>query len=63
MDPDHQGQGLGADLTAAPLSHYGGRVETMQVGTQACNYASLALYQSFGFRIESAAFTLHAHLA
>ena len=60
--PAHQAQGLGRALTEAALAHYAGRAKRMLVGTQSCNYASLALYQRAGFRIESSALTLHAHL-
>jgi ribosomal protein S18 acetylase RimI-like enzyme len=61
--PAHQGGGLGRALTQAALAHYSGRVKRMMVGTQSSNHASLALYQSQGFRIESSAITLHAHLS
>lgn len=57
-----QRQGLGRDLVAASLAYYTGKANRMIVGTQSANHASLALYQSAGFRVESSAFTLHAHL-
>jgi GNAT superfamily N-acetyltransferase len=59
--PAHQGRGLGRALMQAALAHYAGSAKRMVVGTQSCNVGSLALYQSLGFRIESSAFTLHAH--
>jgi len=60
--PGHQAQGLGRALIEAALAHYAGRAKRMLVGTQSCNYASLALYQRAGFRIEGSALTLHAHI-
>ncbi len=60
--PAHQGRGLGRLLTDAALAHYAGRAKRVVVGTQSCNHASLSLYQRAGFRIESSALTLHAHL-
>jgi ribosomal protein S18 acetylase RimI-like enzyme len=60
--PTHQGRGLGRALTQAALAHFAGRAERMLVGTQSCNYGSLALYHGQGFRIESSGWTLHAHL-
>ena len=59
----YQGQGLGRALTVAAIAHYSGKSKRMNVGTQAGNVASLALYQSAGFRIMSSATTLHAHLS
>lgn len=60
--PEQQGRGLGRALTTAALAHYAGKATRMLVGTQSCNVASLALYQSMGFRIAASALTLHAHL-
>ena len=61
--PEAQGQGHGRALVEGALAHYAaaGAAE-MAVGTQSGNFASLALYQSCGFRIRSSQFTLHAHL-
>lgn len=60
--PQQQGKGLGRALVAAALAHYSGRARRMLVGTQSCNFGSLALYQGLGFRVESSALSLHAHL-
>jgi ribosomal protein S18 acetylase RimI-like enzyme len=57
-----QRRGFGRDLVAASLAHYAGKAQRMIVGTQSANHASLALYETAGFRIKSTAFTLHAHL-
>jgi ribosomal protein S18 acetylase RimI-like enzyme len=57
-----QRRGFGRDLVAASLAHYAGKAQRMIVGTQSANQASLALYEAAGFRVKSAAFTLHAHL-
>jgi ribosomal protein S18 acetylase RimI-like enzyme len=47
--PATQHQGYGTALVAAGLRAYAGQADTMRVGTQASNGASLALYQSAGF--------------
>lgn len=61
--PEAQGQGHGRALVEGALAHYAAAgAEEMTVGTQSGNFASLALYQSCGFRIRSSQFTLHAHL-
>jgi dTDP-4-amino-4,6-dideoxy-D-galactose acyltransferase len=62
VKPGLQGRGLGRDLVRASLVHYAGKAARMTVGTQSANYASLALYQASGFRVEGSALTLHAHL-
>jgi ribosomal protein S18 acetylase RimI-like enzyme len=61
--PLHQGKGLGKALILAAIAHYSGKADTMTVGTQSCNFASLALYQDAGFRISSSALTMHVHLS
>ncbi len=60
--PEMHGRGIGRRLVDAALSHYAGGAARMIVGTQSANIASLALYQSCGFRIEASSFTLHKHL-
>jgi len=59
---DMQGKGIGRDLVRTSLSYYAGKAARMIVGTQSANHASLALYQSAGFRVDNSAFTLHLHL-
>ncbi len=60
--PEMHGRGIGRRLVDAALAHYADTAERITVGTQSANTASLALYQSAGFRIEASAFTLHKHL-
>ena len=62
VKPAFQGRRIGHALVNASLLHYIGKAARMIVGTQSANTASLRLYQSCGFRIESSALTLHAHL-
>lgn len=57
-----QGRGLGKVLVRGALAHYFGRADEMIVGTQDGNEASMALYESCGFRQRDATVTLHLHL-
>ena len=50
---NRQGQGLGRKLTMAALAHYAGQATRIKVSTQSSNRASLALYESLVFRIDS----------
>ncbi len=59
VDQARRGRGLGAALVAASLAHYAKSARTMQVGTQANNAASIALYRRFGFAPIAEAVTLH----
>lgn len=54
-----RGRGLGAALVGASLAHYAKSARAMQVGTQANNAASIALYRRFGFAPVAEAVTLH----
>ena len=47
--PAAQHQGYGRAMVAAGLRSYAGKADTMRVGTQGSNGASLALYRSAGF--------------
>jgi len=62
VSPQMRGCGIGRRLVDAALAHYAGQAARITVGTQSANIASLALYQSAGFKIEASAFTLHKHL-
>jgi len=57
--PAHQGKGIGGQLVAGALHHYRDRAARMQVGTQADNAASIALYAKAGFSIIQSQTTLH----
>ena len=54
-----RGQGFGAALVAASLAHYAKSTRAMQVGTQANNTVSIALYRRLGFTAIAEAITLH----
>jgi ribosomal protein S18 acetylase RimI-like enzyme len=54
-----RGRGLGAALVGASLAHYAKGARAMQVGTQANNAASIALYRRFEFAPIAEAATLH----
>ena len=54
-----RGQGFGAALVAESLAHYGKSARAMQVGTQASNAASIALYRRLGFVPIAEAATFH----
>jgi ribosomal protein S18 acetylase RimI-like enzyme len=57
--PSGQRQGHGRALVAAGLRSVRGRADTMRVGTQATNLASLALYRSLGFAVLRTQRTYH----
>lgn len=57
--PAAQHQGYGRALVAAGLRAYAGQADTMRVGTQGSNGASLALYQSAGFTKVQEQLTYH----
>lgn len=59
VDIRQQNKGLGHRLVEAALAHYGGRVQTMRVGTQADNASSIALYRKAGFVEAERRITLH----
>lgn len=59
---DAQSRGVGEALVTAFAQRHGeGR--TLRVGTQAANIPSLRLYEKLGFRIASAHYVLHCHVA
>lgn len=56
-----RGKGHARDMIAFAAAHcLSGRVR-LRVGTQIANAPSLALYESMGFRVASAAYVLHLH--
>jgi ribosomal protein S18 acetylase RimI-like enzyme len=57
--PAAQHQGYGKALVAAGLRAYAAQADTMRVGTQGANQASLALYQSAGFTVAHEQLTYH----
>jgi ribosomal protein S18 acetylase RimI-like enzyme len=57
--PAAQHQGYGRALVAAGLRAYAGEADTMRVGTQGSNGASLALYRSAGFAKVQEQLTYH----
>lgn len=57
---DAQGRGVGSAMIAAFLSSYPD-AERFEVGTQAANVRSLALYEHFGFRIARTQLVMHLH--
>jgi ribosomal protein S18 acetylase RimI-like enzyme len=57
--PAAQHQGYGKAMVAAGLRAYAGQADTMRVGTQGANQASLALYQSAGFTMLQEQLTYH----
>jgi ribosomal protein S18 acetylase RimI-like enzyme len=57
--PAAQQQGYGRAMVAAGLRAYSAQADTMRVGTQRSNRASLALYQSLGFALVREELTYH----
>ncbi len=60
VDSRFQGRGAGKALVNAFMEHYQSS-DSMLVGTQAANTASLRLYQKQGFFFSHSAFVLHWH--
>lgn len=54
-------QGLGRAMIELAASECLGRPAALLVGTQVANIASLALYDSLGFRLSQASYVLHLH--
>ena len=61
VHPDAQGRGVGSLLIRAFAEAYRGTVTSLHVGTQAANIPSIRCYERMGFRMVSAAYTLHLH--
>jgi ribosomal protein S18 acetylase RimI-like enzyme len=57
--PSAQRQGYGKAMVAAGLRAYAAHAETMRVGTQHSNRASLALYRAAGFTVMREQLTYH----
>ncbi len=61
VSPEHSGKGLGTALVRQALTHYHGKADVVEVGTQAKNIPAVALYESNGFRLVRVEFSLHRH--
>ena len=57
--PAAQHQGYGKAMVAAGLRAYATQADTMRVGTQGANHASLALYRTAGFTVVQEQLTYH----
>jgi ribosomal protein S18 acetylase RimI-like enzyme len=57
--PTAQHQGYGKAMVAAGLRAYASHADTMRVGTQGSNRASLALYHTVGFTVLQEQLTYH----
>jgi ribosomal protein S18 acetylase RimI-like enzyme len=55
-------QGVGRALVADFIRRYAADHPRLEVGTQVANVPSIRLYESLGFRLDSAAYVLHKHL-
>lgn len=62
VDSDEQGAGVGAAIVSALLVTAGLQGRAVLVGTQAANRGSVRLYESLGFRLDSASYVLHGHM-
>ncbi len=60
VSPDAQGRGVGTALVSAFVGRYADR-DRLEVGTQAANLGSIALYERCGFRVARARLVLHMH--
>lgn len=61
VDGRHRGLGIGRSLVQAFIARFGPRSAQLLVGTQAANVASLRMYESLGFRIQSTHYAMHLH--
>ena len=61
VDSRFRGQGIGSSLVSQALRHYQGKVDLVEVGTQASNVAAVNLYQKMGFRFLRSEYSLHWH--
>jgi len=62
VSPQHQGKGVGTILTTEAINWFADRVETVFVGTQANNKASIRTYEKVGFRLFNTELTFHKWL-
>jgi ribosomal protein S18 acetylase RimI-like enzyme len=56
---DFRRRGLAAQMVEAAFAHFGDAIDGIRVGTQEDNAASVKLYESTGFGLESRQVTLH----
>ena len=61
VEPAARAAGVGTALVAGFQTHYCGKADTLRVGTQIANVASLGLYRQCGFSIVESTYVLHAH--
>lgn len=61
VDQTARGAGVGRALVDAFIAHYKGKAARLQVGTQAANVPSLAMYQAAGFVVSHTQYVLHMH--
>jgi len=61
VDGRHRGLGIGRSLVQAFVARFGPRSAQLLVGTQAANVASLRMYESVGFRVQSSHYAMHLH--
>lgn len=61
--PESQGRGLGRALVEAFIRHHSPECDELEVGTQAANVPSLAMYGSLGFRVVRTSYVMHLHAA
>jgi ribosomal protein S18 acetylase RimI-like enzyme len=62
VDPRYQGNGVGPAIVTELVAVAERAERATVVGTQAANRASVRMYESAGFRLDSAAYVLHGHL-
>jgi len=62
VSPQHQGKGVGTILTREAINWFADRVDTVFVGTQANNKASIRTYEKVGFRLFNTELTFHKWL-
>ncbi|MEQ8227234.1 MAG: GNAT family N-acetyltransferase [Rhodospirillales bacterium] len=56
---DFRRRGLAGQMIEAAFHHFGGTIDGIRVGTQEDNTASIKLYESAGFEVETRQVTLH----
>jgi len=63
VDYRFAGQGIACALISQAFQHYLGKVDQVQVATQASNIAAVNLYQKMGFSLLRSEYSLHWHSA
>lgn len=62
VSQEYQRRGIGKALVGYFVNMYKDQCDNLQVGTQAANIPSIALYQKFGFAISKTAYVMHMHV-